>query len=72
MVIIRKLVLHIPLLFILPMFMTNKVLAVVLSAPVSDILSVVVTVACFLPGFYRKMKNPDHFDGEKISLSAEN
>ena len=49
MVIIRKLVLHIPLLFILPMFMTNKVLAVVLSVPISDILSVVVTVACFVP-----------------------
>ncbi|MCR5168218.1 MAG: MATE family efflux transporter, partial [Oscillospiraceae bacterium] len=57
MVIIRKLVLHIPLLFILPMFMTNKVLAVVLSAPVSDVLSVVVTVACFVPVFYRKMNN---------------
>ena len=72
MVIIRKLVLHIPLLFILPMFMKNKVLAVVLSAPISDVLSVMVTVACFVPGFYRKMKNPDHFDGEKISLPAEN
>ena len=47
MVIIRKLVLHIPLLFILPMFMTNKVFAVVLSAPISDVLSVVVTVACY-------------------------
>lgn len=69
MVIIRKLVLHIPLLFILPMFMTNKTLAVVLSAPISDFLSVVVTLACFVPGFYRKMKNPDHFDGEKIRLA---
>ena len=57
MVIIRKLVLHIPLLFILPMFMTNKVLAVVLSVPISDILSVVVTVACFVPGFCQKMNN---------------
>ncbi|MCR5143037.1 MAG: MATE family efflux transporter, partial [Ruminococcus sp.] len=72
MVIIRKLVLHIPLLFILPMFMTNKTLAVVLSAPVSDVLSVVVTVVCFVPVFYWKMKNPDRFDGEKISLPAEN
>ena len=54
------------------MFMKKKVLAVVLSAPISDVLSVVVTVTCILPGFYRKMKNPDHFDGEKISLPAEN
>nr|MCR5226975.1 MATE family efflux transporter [Eubacterium sp.] len=33
MVLIRKLILHIPLLFILPMIMKNNVLAVVLSAP---------------------------------------
>ncbi len=56
MVIIRKLLLHIPLLFILPMIMENKVLAVVLSAPVSDILSVMVTCVFFVPIFYNKMK----------------
>lgn len=56
MVIIRKLVLHIPLLFILPMIMENKVLAVVLSAPLSDVLTVVVTLIFFVPGFYRNMK----------------
>lgn len=55
MVITRKLILHIPLLFILPLFMENKVLAVVLSAPVSDILSVIVTLVFFVPGFYKKM-----------------
>lgn len=55
MVIIRKLILHIPLLFLLPMLMENKVLAVVLSAPVSDILSVVVTFIFFVPGFYNKI-----------------
>ena len=41
----------------MPMFMTNKVLAVVLSVPISDIFSVVVTVACFVPGFCQKMNN---------------
>ena len=57
MVIIRKMVLHIPLLLFLPMLMKNKVLAVVLSAPVSDVLSVVVTLLVFVPGFCHKMKN---------------
>ncbi len=57
MVIIRKLILHIPLLFILPMIMKNKVLAVVLSAPISDILSVIVTCIFFMPIFYNKMRN---------------
>ena len=57
MVIIRKLILHIPLLIILPMVMKNKVFAVVLSAPVSDVLSVAVTMIFFAPGFYQKMKS---------------
>lgn len=57
MVIIRKLILHIPLLIILPMVMKNKVFAVVLSAPVSDVLSVAVTMIIFAPGFYQKMKS---------------
>jgi len=56
MVIFRKLLLHIPLLIILPMLMKNKVLAVVLSAPISDVMSVVVTMAFFVPGFYNKMR----------------
>lgn len=55
MVIIRKLILHIPLLLILPRVMTNKVLAVVLSAPISDVMSVIVTLLFFAPGFYRKI-----------------
>lgn len=53
MVIIRKLVLHIPLLILLPMLMENKVLAVVLSAPISDVMSVIVTLLFFVPGFYK-------------------
>ena len=57
MVIIRKLILHIPLLIILPMIMKNKVLAVVLSAPVSDVISVAATMVFFVPGFYNKMRN---------------
>ncbi len=55
MVSIRKVFLHIPLLFILPIFMQNKVFAVVLSAPVSDVLAVIVTLIFFVPGFYNKM-----------------
>lgn len=56
MVIIRKLILHIPLLLVLPMIMKDKVLAVVLSAPVSDVISVSATMVFFVPGFYDKMR----------------
>ena len=37
--------------------MRNKVLAVVLSAPISDVLSVVVTMVFFVPDFYNKINN---------------
>ena len=67
MVIIRKLILHIPLLLILPLIMENKVLAVVLSAPVSDIMSVIVTLVFFVPGFYHKMKELKHSDPRQIT-----
>jgi len=62
MVMIRKLVLHIPLLLVLPMVMKSKVLAVVLSAPISDVLSVVVTLLVFVPGFYHKIHGLTHSD----------
>lgn len=52
MVVVRKLLLHVPLLLILPLMMKNKVLAVVLSAPISDVLSVAATLSFFVPGFY--------------------
>ncbi|MCR4750182.1 MAG: MATE family efflux transporter [Lachnospiraceae bacterium] len=64
MVMIRKLVLHFPLLFILPALMKGKVLAVVLSAPVSDVITVIVTVLLFMPGFYIKMNKY----GKEISV----
>ena len=45
---LRKLVLLIPLIFILPNFFENKVFAVFLAEPVSDILAATVTTIIFL------------------------
>ena len=44
---LRKLVLLIPLIFILPIFFENKVFAVFLAEPVSDFISVVVAAGLF-------------------------
>ncbi|MCF0105750.1 MAG: MATE family efflux transporter [Holdemanella sp.] len=44
---LRKLVLLIPLIYILPQFMDNKVLAVFLAEPVSDILAATITSLTF-------------------------
>lgn len=53
---LRKLILLIPLIFILPLFFENQAFAVFLAEPVSDILSAVVTTAVFARFFRKLMK----------------
>ena len=48
---LRKLILLIPLIFIFPVFMSNKVLVVFLAEPVSDIIAAVVTTSVFMVKF---------------------
>jgi len=51
---LRKLILLIPMIFILPMFFENKAMAVFLAEPVSDIIAAAVTTTTFLV-FFRKL-----------------
>jgi putative MATE family efflux protein len=53
---LRKLVLLIPLIFILPLFFEDKVFAVFLAEPVSDIIAAAVTTGTFLTRFDRILK----------------
>ena len=48
---LRKLILLIPLIFLLPLFLENRVFAVFLAEPVSDILAATVTTIVFLNRF---------------------
>ena len=48
---LRKLILLIPLIYVLPQFIENKVLAVFLAEPVSDVLAATVTVSVFSARF---------------------
>lgn len=48
---LRKLILLIPLIYILPVFIENKVFAVFMAEPVSDILAASVTVTVFMTQF---------------------
>lgn len=48
---LRKIILLIPLIYILPMFMENKVLAVFLAEPISDIIAAAVTTIMFFTRF---------------------
>ena len=48
---LRKLILLIPLIFILPLFFENKVFAVFLAEPISDIIAALVTTGTFFNRF---------------------
>ncbi len=50
---LRKIVLLIPLIFILPRFFQNKLQAVLMAEPVADIIAAVTTTLCFIM-FYKK------------------
>lgn len=50
---LRKILLLIPLIFILPLFMKNQLFAVFLAEPVADIIAALTTMICFIV-FYKK------------------
>ena len=52
---LRKIILLIPLIYILPHFFTNKVFAVFLAEPVADFLAVCTTAAMFAVQFKKSM-----------------
>lgn len=48
---LRKLILLIPLIFILPLFIQDKVFAVFLAEPISDIVAAAITTITFMSRF---------------------
>lgn len=61
---LRKIILLIPLIYIMPMFMDNKTTAVFMAEPVADFLAVSTTAILFLIQFKKSMK--------EISLTEDN
>ncbi|MEI0798594.1 MATE family efflux transporter [Brachyspira intermedia] len=55
--ILRKVILLIPFIFILPIFFENKVMAVLLAEPIADFLAVCTTVTLFTIYFKKLLKN---------------
>ena len=56
---LRKVVLLIPLIYILPMFMSNKVNAVFIAEPISDTISVIITsIAAYVS--FKKLLYPQN------------
>lgn len=54
--VMRKFILLIPLIYILPQFLSNKTMAVYMAEPVADIIAVTFTVSLFLYQFKKAMK----------------
>jgi putative MATE family efflux protein len=54
--ILRKILLLIPMIFILPQLITNKVFAIFLAEPVADTISVAVTIILFTIQFKKNLK----------------
>ena len=59
MALLRKVILLIPLIFILPGFLPDKVTAVFLAEPVSDLIAAGVTTFLFFRFFFRMLKSKD-------------
>ena len=57
---LRKIILLIPLIYILPNFFEDKVFAVFLAEPVSDTLAVLTTVSLFAYQFKRLLSQLDN------------
>ena len=55
---LRKLILLIPLIFILPLFLEDQVFAVFVAEPVSDIIAATVTTVTFFRFFHKQIRKP--------------
>ena len=51
MAVVRKFVLLLPLIFIVPMFVSNKTLGVYMAEPIADVIAVVTTLLLFRKNF---------------------
>lgn len=58
---LRKIILLIPLIFILPLFLADKVFAVFLAEPIADFLAAVTTFTCFKIKFTKVIAKLDKF-----------
>ena len=68
---LRKIILLVPLIFILPNFFEDKLFGVLFAEPVADVLAVSITVICFV-SFYKKtlsvttIENPENLSEKTV------
>ena len=54
--VVRKIVLLIPLIYIVPLFVSDKAVGIFLAEPIADILAVTFTIILFLNKFPKALK----------------
>lgn len=64
---LRKIVLLVPLIFILPMFIEDGLTAVLLAEPIADIIAIISTVAIFGVFYKKTFNNIDEKNNEAIN-----
>lgn len=68
---LRKVILLIPLIYILPSFMENKVNAVFLAEPISDFVAVTTTLVTFFIVFKKTIKKISNLNKGSIKLESQ-
>ena len=68
---LRKVILLIPLIYILPSFMENKVNAVFLAEPISDFIAVTTTLVTFFIVFKKTIKKISNLNKGSIKLESQ-
>ncbi|MEG1806006.1 MAG: MATE family efflux transporter [Clostridia bacterium] len=64
--ILRKIILLVPLIYILPLFLENKVMAVYLAEPIADIISVITAGTMFMIYFRKVLKQMREAEKAKL------
>jgi len=68
---LRKIILLIPLIYILPCFFEDKVFAVFLAEPVADVLAVCTTVTLFFCTVWKLMGEQESAEGIEEQTAVE-
>ncbi|MEG2017553.1 MAG: MATE family efflux transporter, partial [Clostridium sp.] len=67
---LRKVILLVPLIFIIPNFMDNKLQGVLLAEPIADILAAATTIIVFSFFYKKTLSSIDQNPSEEISEKA--
>lgn len=66
---LRKVILLIPFIYIFPLFMENKVFAIIFAEPVADVISVITTIMVFSIQFRKTLRDMELLHGGRTYIT---